>query len=179
MANYLSIHRRVILSLGALSFQILLIGPGVLQAEPWAFVERPLSANVYPGDIDARHGHENLLAGNCGNAISYFTRAVDAFPQNAAAWIGLASCYDRIKKFQLADRAYHKALVITGENVVYLNNRGYSFLLRGDIQKAREYFQKAKRLAPADPTIANNLTMTETGEDYFWGAAPYLWGWPK
>jgi Flp pilus assembly protein TadD len=148
-------------------------------SEPWPFVERPAGPRYYLGDEDARLGHENFLAGNYGNAEYYFRRSVEVTPQNGAAWLGLASCYDRLGRFDLADRAYNNASRFAGDNVALLNNRGYSYLLRGRRQDASRYFNRAAQLAPDDPTVRNNLIMLESGQSYFWGSAPYIWGWPR
>ena len=148
-------------------------------SEPWAYIERPFGPNYYLGDVDARLGHENFIAGNFGNAEYHFRRAVEVTPQNGAAWLGLASCYDRLGRFDLAERAYKSAELFSGENVALLNNRGYSNLLRGRIGVAVKFFNRALQIDPENPTVINNLTMAKSGQSYFWGAAPYIWGWPK
>ena len=148
------------------------------QAEPWPYIERPFGPNYYLGDEDARLGHENLLAGNFGNAEYYFRRAVEVTPQNGAAWLGLASGYDRLGRFDLAERAYKSAEQFAVDNVAVLNNHGYSYLLRGRIREASKLLNRAAQLDPENPTVANNLRMLRAGQSYFWGSAPYIWGWP-
>jgi Flp pilus assembly protein TadD len=152
---------------------------GASQAEPWPFIQRSFGPNYYLGDEDARLGHENFLAGNFGNAEFYFRRAVEVTPQNGAAWLGLAGCYDRLGRFDLAERAYKEATKFAGNNVAVLNNHGYSYLLRGRMREASRLLNYAAQLDPENPTVQNNLTMLHSGQAYFWGAAPYLWGWPK
>ena len=149
-------------------------------AEPWPFIERPFGPQYYLGDTDARIGHENFLVGNFGNAEFYFRRAVEVTPQNGAAWLGLASCYDRLGRFDLAERAYKSAQRFGGpNNIAVLNNHGYSYLLRGRIKEARNLLYQAARIEPNNLTVINNIKMLESGESYFWGSAPYLWGWPR
>jgi Flp pilus assembly protein TadD len=43
---------------------------------------------------------------NCGLAEKHFRAAVEKHPRDAEAWIGLAASYDRLRRFDLADRAY-------------------------------------------------------------------------
>lgn len=43
--------------------------------------------------------------------------------------------------------------------VQILNDRGYSYLLRGDLGKARAKFLKAYQLDPTNPTVINNLQL--------------------
>lgn len=151
----------------------------VATAGPWTYIQRSAGPQFYLGDEDARLGHENFLAGNFGNAEYYFRRAVEITPQNGAAWLGLASCYDRLGRFDLAERAYRSVDKFARNNVAVLNNHGYSYLLRGRNSEAVKLFKRALEIEPDNPTVLNNLRMANAGESYFWGYAPYIWGWPK
>ena len=120
---------------------------------------------------DTRLGWAHLLSGNYGLAEQHYRRAVEATRQNGSAWIGLAASYDRLGRFDLADLAYRHAIRLEGENYVILNNRGYSYPLRGDIRRGR-LLERALLLAPGDPTIANNIAVMEAGLAYFHGLGP-------
>jgi tetratricopeptide (TPR) repeat protein len=146
-------------------------------AEPWPYIEREYGPRFYLGDEDTRSGRAHFLHGDYGLAEVHFRRAVEATPQNGAAWVGLAASYDRLGRFDLADRAYRRAALLAPSYVV-LNNHGYSYLLRGRMQAAKTLLYRAAELAPGDPTIANNIAVMESGQAYFWGEGPYLWGWP-
>lgn len=97
--------------------------------------------------------------GNYGNAARYFEQAVEREPENGEAWLGLAASYDRLRRFDLADSAYRRAEKLIGDRFEYLNNRGYSYLLRGDLDRARGYFSRALEKSPGNVTIENNLEM--------------------
>jgi tetratricopeptide (TPR) repeat protein len=140
--------------------------------EPMAYIEPWYGPRFFPGDEDTRRGQAHLLAGDYGLAEQDYRRAVEATHQNGAAWIGLAASYDRLGRFGLADRAYWHAIRIQGENYVILNNRGYSYALRGDIPQARRLLDRAWQLAPGDPTIANNIAVLDAGQYYFRGTQP-------
>jgi Flp pilus assembly protein TadD len=64
-----------------------------------------------------------------------------------------------LRRFDLADQAYATAIKLTGETVQILNDRGYSYLLRGDLGKARAKFLKAYQLDPTNPTVINNIQL--------------------
>lgn len=96
-----------------------------------------------------------------GLAEHYFRRAVESHPKDGEAWIGLAAAYDRLKRFDLADRAYVQALQVVGPTPEVLNNMGYSYMLRGDYTRAREKLAAAKAGDPNNPYIINNLTLLE------------------
>ena len=82
-------------------------------------------------------------------------------PRDAEAWVGLAACYDRLRRFELADRAYHQAIEIIGPTPEVLNNQGYSYMLRGDYKRARATLRIALAKDPSSPYIKNNLDLLE------------------
>jgi Flp pilus assembly protein TadD len=102
-------------------------------------------------------GKYHFRARNYGLAELHFRRAVETSPGQAEGWIGLAASYDQLKRWELADRAYAQALKVTGPTAAFLNNRGYSFLLRGDMRRASEDLSRAAALDPTNERIQNNL----------------------
>ncbi len=113
-----------------------------------------------PSD-DLALGKKQYRAGNFGVAETYFRRAAEAHPRDAEAWVGLAAAYDRLRRFDLADRAYDQALAIIGPTPELLNNRGYSYMLRGDYARARSTLLAAAAKDPKDPYIKNNLELLD------------------
>jgi Flp pilus assembly protein TadD len=97
--------------------------------------------------------------GSYGLAERHFRRAVELHPRDAEAWIGLAAAYDRLRRFDLADRAYTQATRILGPTSEVLNNQGFSYMLRGNYRRARATLLAAKAKDPANPYIQNNLRM--------------------
>ncbi len=94
-----------------------------------------------------------------GLAEHYFRRAVETHPKDGEAWLDLAAAYDRLRRFDLADRAYTQAVAIVGPTAEVLNNQGYSYLLRGDYRRAREKLTAALAKDPSNPYIVNNLKL--------------------
>jgi Flp pilus assembly protein TadD len=86
----------------------------------------------------------------------HFRRAVEA-NGDVEAWLGLAAAYDQLKRFELADRAYREVLKRTGPSPELLNNRGYSYLLRGDLRRASQDLSAAAAQDPGNERIQNNL----------------------
>jgi Flp pilus assembly protein TadD len=133
--------------------------PALDQVAPTATVQNSGDIKYYPSDEPLKLGLEYFKKGSYGIAQRYFRDAVEKAPNDAEAWVGLAACYDRLRRFDLADQAYAAAIKLTGETVQILNDRGYSYLLRGDLAKARVYFMKAYQLDPGNPTVINNLQL--------------------
>jgi Flp pilus assembly protein TadD len=113
-----------------------------------------------PSD-DLNLGKKQYRAGNFGSAERYFRRAVETHPRDAEAWVGLAAAYDRLRRFDLADRAYEQAIAIIGPTPEVLNNRGYSYMLRGDYPHARATLLAAAAKDPKNPYIKNNLELLD------------------
>ena len=122
-------------------------------------VQEPTDVKYYPSDEPLRMGLEQFNRGNYGIAQRYFKDAVEKAPKDVTAWTGLAASYDRLRRFDLADQAYAHAIHLGGETVQILNDQGYSYMLRGDLSRARRKFEKAYTLDPTNRTIANNLTL--------------------
>jgi Flp pilus assembly protein TadD len=110
---------------------------------------------------DLNLGKRHFRERDYGLAERYFRRAVEMSPRDAEAWVGLAASYDRLKRFDHADRAYAQALRILGPTPEILNNQGYSFLLRGDYKRARAKLYAARAKDPSNPRIQNNIDLLE------------------
>lgn len=131
------------------------IGDGGPPVEP----DPPLTPSQ-PND-DLSLGRMHFREGNYGLAERHFRRAVETAPRDAEAWLGLAAAYDRLKRFDLADRAYKQLYGMMGRTPAILNNQGYSYMLRGDYAHARQILAEARAKDPNNPYIANNLALLE------------------
>lgn len=110
---------------------------------------------------DVKLGKKYYREQNFGLAERFFRRAVEAAPQNADAWVGLAASYDKLRRFDLADRAYGQAFSIRGPAPEILNNQGYSYILRGDYKNARIKLAEAKAKDPNNQYIRSNIELLE------------------
>jgi Flp pilus assembly protein TadD len=140
--------------------------PAVDEVAPTATLQNSGDIKYYPSDEPLKLGLEHFKKGNYGLAQRYFRDAVEKAPEDVEAWIGLAASYDRVRRFDLADQAYAAAIKLTGETVQILNDRGYSYLLRGDLVKARVKFLKAYQLDPTNPVVINNLQLLNSSYRY-------------
>jgi Tfp pilus assembly protein PilF len=108
---------------------------------------------------DLAMGKQEYRNNNFDKAEHYFRRAAEQHPRDAEAWLGLAASYDRLRRFDLADRAYDQAIRIRGLTAEILNNQGYSYMLRGDFKTARAKLDLARRKDPDNKFVVNNLAM--------------------
>ncbi len=111
----------------------------------------------------------HFVEGQYGKAAETYAKTVEVDPQNAEAWLGLAASYDQIRRFDQADAAYAKVQELTGATPNVLNNLGYSYLLRGNLERSRVTLAAAQQGDPYNPYILNNIDMlnarlAETGK---------------
>jgi len=134
-------------------------GVAGLNSPPSATVQEAGEVKYYPSDEPLKLALEHFDRGNYGLAERYFRDAVQKAPKDATAWVGLAASYDRLGRFDLADKAYVSAIRLAGETTQILNNQGYSYMLRGDLVRARAKFLKAYEREPNNPLVLNNLAL--------------------
>jgi Flp pilus assembly protein TadD len=106
-------------------------------------------------------GKKHYRANDFGLAEKYFRHAAELHPRDAEVWLGLAASYDRLRRFDLADRAYGQAIAILGPTTEILNNQGYSYMLRGDYKRARAKLATAQRQDPGNKYVQNNIQLLE------------------
>jgi len=128
--------------------------------EPVAPLAKPGLLGDDPHD-DLQLGKKYFRSNNFGLAEKSFRNAVEKHPRDAEAWVGLAASYDRLHRFDLADRAYQEAIRIVGRTSEVLNNQGFSYMLRGDYARARKALDDAQARDPGNPYIRANLRLLE------------------
>ena len=70
-----------------------------------AKLQDPDDVKYYRSDEPLRMAIEHFNRGQYGIAERYFRDATEKAPKDPTAWIGLAAAYDRLARFDLADRA--------------------------------------------------------------------------
>jgi Flp pilus assembly protein TadD len=127
-------------------------------------IQDPADEKFSASDEPYRLGVEQFNRGYYGNAQKYFQEAVEKSPEDTAAWLSLAACYDQLRRFDLADKSYDRAIALEGETVQLLNNQGYSYVLRGDLRTARKKFNRALERDPDNVMVQNNLRRIDSSE---------------
>jgi Tfp pilus assembly protein PilF len=134
---------------------VLLLLAGCATSDEHAALEaarEPLVVSSHLSDAQ-----QKFLAGDFGLAERSYRAAVEENSNDVDAWLGLAACYDELRRFDLADQAYGEVLKRVGETPEVLNNIGYSYLLRGDLTKAQAKIAAAYERDPGNPTIRANV----------------------
>ncbi len=136
--------------------------------EPVAPLSKPGLVGDDPND-DLSLAKKYFRSNNFGLAEKSFRTAAEKHPNDAEAWVGLAASYDRLHRFDLSDRAYSQAIHIIGPTAEILNDQGFSYMLRGDYERAHKKLQEAQAKDPSNPYVQANLQLLE--ESYHDGKA--------
>jgi hypothetical protein len=105
-------------------------------------------------------GKAHFAAGQFGLASDEFQAALAKKPGSVEILNALGATYDRLTRFDVADRYYKDALALDPKDPQTLNNLAYSLMLRGDPQHAIPLLNVAQSAA-ADPMIAANLALAK------------------
>ncbi|MEM9355942.1 MAG: tetratricopeptide repeat protein [Pseudomonadota bacterium] len=108
---------------------------------------------------NAEKGQIHYKNGSYGLSEKAFRAAVEKEPSNAEAWLGLAASYDRLGRFDHAQRSYNRVIRLVGYTPTLLNNLGYHYYLQGNNQSALQTLERAHQGAPTNKHILNNLAL--------------------
>ncbi len=92
------------------------------------------SFGAAPESVWLEKAKKHYAHGDYGLAERFYRQAIEERHNNAEAWLGLAASYDRLKRFDLADRAYDALIKLVGYTPTVLNNLAYHQMLRGDLR---------------------------------------------
>jgi Flp pilus assembly protein TadD len=120
----------------------------------------------YPDDQLLVSARLQFLDRNYGMSHALYKRAIEVYPNDPQALLGYAASLDMLKKFDQADAVYRQLQPMVGNTIPYHNNFGYSQLLRGNLQAARQHFLIAYEMDPSNPVTANNLELLRNSIDF-------------
>ena len=102
-------------------------------------------------------GRRHYREGSYGLAEAIFRKEVEIDSSNADAWLGLAASYDRLRRFDLAMRAYSSVTRLRGFTPTVLNNLGYHYYLQGKMASAIKTMERARAADPTNRHVINIL----------------------
>lgn len=106
-----------------------------------------------------RAGNLAYLSGRLPEAISEFTAAIEANPDNAAAYYNLAVAYQDTAKYDDAATAYKKAIELNPANVRARLNLGVLYYEQKRFEEAANEFDKAIEASPNNVRAIYNLAL--------------------
>lgn len=131
-----------------------------------ASLDSEANREFYPNEQELVEGQAQFNEGNYGLAFQAYRKAVNAANTDPAAWLGYAASADMLGRFDESEKAYRLLKPVIGNRIEYLNNYGYSLLLRGELREARKYFVRAYEIDPSNEFAANNLEMLRNSVNY-------------
>ena len=106
-------------------------------------------------------GKAHFVAGQLGLAVNEFQAALVEKPGSVAILNALAATYDRLGRFDLADRYYKQAIALDPKDPKTLNNIAFSLMLRGEPGRAVPLLNLANAETPSDSVIEANLSFAK------------------
>jgi len=79
-------------------------------------IKQPLAQGRQPADFRVAEGNAQLVLGNVGLAVESYRKALREQPDSVGAIVGLATCYDRMGRYDLSRRHYEMALAVDPAN---------------------------------------------------------------
>lgn len=113
----------------------------------------PLAAGRQPVPFRIAEAYGQLALGNVALALESFRKAAREDPSSVQALAGIATCYDRMGRFDLSRRNYEAALALAPGNASLLGAFAASLDQQGQTAEAASVRREiAARLAAAAPT---------------------------
>ncbi|MEP7239713.1 MAG: tetratricopeptide repeat protein [Devosia sp.] len=135
-----------------------LVGQSTFGSNRLAVAELP-DVGDYTADRALTEARAHFRNNDFGYSAALYKRVVELSPKNSEGYVGLGASYDRLGRFDLADRVYASLYSLSGASAQYYNNLGYSYMLRGNFSGALTNLRKAKAMAPDSVVVANNLEL--------------------
>jgi Flp pilus assembly protein TadD len=107
-----------------------------------------LPARQLNAELRLEKGNTLYFTGNYENAIIYYGKVLELYPNNKTAYINRGTAYAKKGLFIKAIDDFSKALEIDPENSISYNNRGFAWEKRGYYNRALEDFNKALNINP-------------------------------
>ena len=114
-----------------------------------------------------------------GDAVSYFTRAIDiigkADSRHWGYYYARGTAYERLKNWPSAEADLKKALELAPEQALVLNYLGYSWVDQGrNLKEGMRLIEKAVQLKPDDGYIVDSLGWAHYMQGNYKDAVRYL-----
>jgi hypothetical protein len=119
-------------------------------------IASPLAQGHKPANFRVAEGNAQYALGNIGLALEAFRKALREEPGSVEAMVGLATCYDRMGRFDLSRKNYEMALAVAPSDTSLYAAFAQSLELQGQgPEAARVKAELAERVvAPEAPRAA-------------------------
>jgi tetratricopeptide (TPR) repeat protein len=121
-------------------------------------------ANLNPQDIRPLDALGNIMRSHkrYGEAAEYYTRAIALIgkpePKHWSYFYSRGTCYERLKKWPLAEADLQQALKLSPDQALVLNYLGYSWIDQNrNLKQGLALIEKAVRQKPDDGYIVDSL----------------------
>lgn len=111
-------------------------------------IATPLASGSQTADFRLGEGNAQLALGNVGLALEAYRKALREAPASIDAMVGIATCYDRMGRFDLSRKHYEMALAVEPDEPALYAALAHSLQLQGrPSEAARVTAELASRIA--------------------------------
>ncbi|MDT8403031.1 LytR C-terminal domain-containing protein [Sulfuriflexus sp.] len=104
-------------------------------------------------------GKQHFVSQHYGLALQAFQSELVRNPNSVQVLNGIAACYDKMQRYDLAANYYYQTLAIEPDSVRTLSNLGYSFILQGRNADAKKVLSLALMKDPANAIARSHLAL--------------------
>lgn len=113
----------------------------------------------------------HMMTGRKEDAERVARAILEREPDNAMANVAMGSCYLDKEIYEIAEEFYDRALRVSGDSVLLLNNLAWLLCKSGNITKAESMVQAALKLEPDKPEILDTYAQVLQAKGNLAGAA--------
>lgn len=161
-----SITKHPHIKMSALAAALLMVGctsNQMLEVKPVYKLSNQIMASKPADHYDM--GKAYFERGMYGLALEAFKKEQSINRSSIRALNGIAACYDKMGRYQVAMRYYNMALRIDPDSALTLNNLGYSLMLQNKPKRAKMMFELAQKQSLGSRTLVDNQQGTTIQEE--------------
>lgn len=128
-------------------------------AQARLFMDLVINQGVDGPSIRAEYGKAQLADGLPDKGVENLARAIQMGDDGWPTYSALGTAYDRLENYAEAQKAYQRAIALSPENPIILNNLALSLAVSGELNRAIEILERAAVRPGTNPTLRQNLAM--------------------
>ena len=117
---------------------------------------------------------ESMQMGDTRKAFRFLKKGIQTDPDIAGLWVNLGALYARNQRYDMAEKAYHQALIIQPSNKSALTNLASALVHLGREEEARHYSKRVAYYRERNPYYHHYRAQTAYQDDELEDAMNYL-----
>lgn len=128
-------------------------------AQARLFMDLVVNRGLDGAAIRAEYGKAQLADGLAEKGVKNLSQAISMGDNLWQTHSALGAAYDRMEKYDEAQMSYERAILISPENPMIINNLALSLAVSGNLERAIELLERSATRPGATPQIRHNLAL--------------------